>query len=146
MHEIVRRANDASLDKDSGEILAFVNASEDEITTEQVAEEVAMTKDKARTYLNRLVNSGRIQRASRGRYTRNPSASNVSGVPSVSSNHPDSTHSTHNTAVQSEITVPKVNGPCPICWEPSHWANAANNYIHPGCEPVTTHTTRMETV
>ena len=136
VHEIVRRASDASLDRDSGEILAFVNASEDEMTTEQVAEEVAMTKDKARTYLNRLVNSGRIQRASRGRYTRNQSASNVSSVSSVSSNHPDSTHSTHNTAVQSEITVSKVNGPCPICWEPSHWANAANNYIHPGCEAV----------
>lgn len=68
--------------------------------------------------------------------TRNQSASNVSSVPSVSSNQPDSTHSTHNTAVQSEITVSKVNGPCPECGQPSHWANAANNYIHPDCEPV----------
>ena len=30
--------------------------------------------------------------------------------------------------------LPKVNAPCPICWEPSHWANAAFNYVHPGCE------------
>ena len=30
--------------------------------------------------------------------------------------------------------LPKVNAPCPVCWEPSHWANAANDYIHPGCE------------
>ena len=38
----------------------------------------------------------------------------------------------------------KVNGPCPICWEPSHWANAENDYIHPGCDPATSPTTRTE--
>ena len=45
-----------------------------------------------------------------------------------------------------ESNLPKVHGPCPICWEPSHWANAAFNYVHPECDPATTHTTRMETV
>jgi len=37
--------------------------------------------------------------------------------------------------------LPKVNGPCPICWEPSHWANAAFNYVHPECDPASTTST-----
>ena len=43
-----------------------------------------------------------------------------------------------------ESDLPKVNGPCPICWEPSHWANAAFNYVHPECDPATSPTTRTE--
>ena len=43
-----------------------------------------------------------------------------------------------------ESDLPKLNAPCPICWEPSHWANAANDYIHPGCDPATSPTTRTE--
>ena len=38
----------------------------------------------------------------------------------------------------------KVNAPCPICWDPSHWANRAFNYIHPGCDPAIIPTTRTE--
>jgi hypothetical protein len=30
--------------------------------------------------------------------------------------------------------LPKVNGICPVCGNPSHWANAANGYLHADCE------------
>jgi hypothetical protein len=30
--------------------------------------------------------------------------------------------------------LPKVNGICPNCGNPSHWANAANRYVHADCE------------
>ena len=36
---------------------------------------------------------------------------------------------------------PKVNAPCPACGQPSHWANAVNDYLHPECEPETSPTT-----
>jgi hypothetical protein len=28
----------------------------------------------------------------------------------------------------------KVNRPCPVCGNPSHWANASHGYVHPECE------------
>jgi hypothetical protein len=37
-------------------------------------------------------------------------------------------------ALPAEVELPKVNGICPNCGNPSHWANAANGYVHPGCE------------
>lgn len=30
--------------------------------------------------------------------------------------------------------LPQVNGICPNCGNPSHWANAVNGYVHPDCE------------
>lgn len=97
VHELVNREKDDSLGNDSGDILAFVNARESDVTTQEVASEMDMTKDKARTYLNRLVSSERIERSARGQYRRNTPVPGVSSVSSVSNNYPDDTHSTDST-------------------------------------------------
>jgi hypothetical protein len=134
VHELVNREKDDSLGNDSGDILAFVNSSDADVTTLEVASEMDMTKDKARTYLNRLVNSERIQRAARGRYTRNTPISSVSSVSSVSSNHPDSTHSTDSTADTDGKGVLNASGTCPKCGLGSHPANERFSFVHPGCD------------
>jgi len=133
VHEIVGREKDASLGTDSADILQFVNSSATDVTVQQVATEMDMQKDKARTYLNRLVSSERIQRVTRGQYRRNTTESSVSSVSSVSSNYPDDTHSTHDTAVHPDTDVLKVNGMCPGCGNPSHWSNRNVGYLHPTC-------------
>jgi hypothetical protein len=134
VHEIVNREKDDSLGTDSADILTFVNSSDADVTTQEVATAMDMTKDKARTYLNRLVNSERIQRSARGQYRRNTPASSVPSVSSVSFNYPDDTLSTDSTSIHPDTDVSKVNGICPRCGNPSHWANASHDYVHPDCE------------
>ena len=29
--------------------------------------------------------------------------------------------------------APKLNGPCPVCWEPAHWS-LGPKFLHPGCD------------
>lgn len=141
VHEIVRRGSDEDmLGEDTTDILNLVNSSPDDITTTQVAEQLDIGKEKARTYLGRLVRSGRIRRTARGRYAKKdtsvPPVPPVTGVPGVPTNYPNDTHSTDSTAETNEIAVLKVNGICPKCGEPSHWHNASRGYLHPTCEVV----------
>lgn len=132
VHEIVNREKDASLGTDSADILAFVNATTTGVTTQEVASEMDMTKDKARTYLNRLVNSDRIDRAGRGRYSRKPPVSSVS---SVSSNYPNDTHSTHDTPSTGLVTVLNSRDDCAICTESLHPTLIASGIrTHPNCQ------------
>lgn len=73
----------------SARVLEFVNAADNPVNAATVNE--ALGIDRANTYLNRLFNSGRIARPSRGHY------SCVSSVSSVSTDHPFDTHDTLDT-------------------------------------------------
>lgn len=99
VQDILDRQSDNSLGDVSTEILAFVTAADGEVTAQDVAAELDLTPGNARTYLGRLVNSGRIARAGRGRYSANDTADstglNVSSVSSVSKNNTLNTHNTH---------------------------------------------------
>jgi hypothetical protein len=70
-----QRAQASSLSDRSGEVLAFVNAHPEGIRARDAVEQFG--KD-AYQYLKRLAESGRINKATRGRYV--PLLSNVSGV------------------------------------------------------------------
>ena len=131
VHELVQRGHEESLGDLSAEILTFVNSHPSEITTQQVVDEMDIPKDKARTYLNRLVNSGRIERAARGRYARIEHVPSESSVSSVSNNYPDSTHSTHDTGNTSSTAT------CPECGLALHpHLITARIRVHPNCEEL----------
>lgn len=76
----------------SARVLEFVNSSSTPVNAATVNE--ALGIDRANTYLNRLYNSGRITRPSRGHYS---SVSSVSSVSTDRSTHPFDTHDTHDT-------------------------------------------------
>jgi hypothetical protein len=141
VHEIVQRNGDESLAKDTAEILEYVLARPEGVETKTLVEEFDIPRAHLRVYLSRLVNSDRIERRSRGifgpKVTAHPPVTPVTSVTSVTDNHPYVTHITEVTTKQgiTAVTEPrKVNGICPNCGNPSHWANAANGYVHADCE------------
>jgi hypothetical protein len=140
VHEIVRRGNDEALGDISSDILTYVKQHPEGVQTSDVVDEFDLARNQARVYLGRLVASLRIQRTGRGRYAPNattqPAVSPVISVASVASNYPNATHITDATPITAETPVAKVNRPCPVCGEPSHWANASRGYVHPECEVV----------
>lgn len=70
----------------SAEIIEFVSRNPEGVRAKQVAEALDMSGDNVRRYLGRLVDSGRIERATRGLYTPVPS---VSSVPSTGTDAPE---------------------------------------------------------
>ncbi len=113
VHEIVRRSDDEALGDLSTEILAFVNTRTADVSTSDVAGELDIPLDRARTYLGRLVRSERILRVSRGRYSRITPVPTESSVSSVSFNYPNDTHATDDTVITVDTPT------CPSCSEPS---------------------------
>lgn len=104
VEDILARAEEPSLGDLSTRVLKFVGVS-GEVTADEVADNLAIEVHKARTYLNRLVNSGRLERAGRGRFqapandTAVPSVSNVMGVSFGFANDTDMTLDTLETGV-----------------------------------------------
>lgn len=135
VHEIVQRGHDEALGDLSAEILAYVNNADAEVETSDVADDLDIPKDRARTYLGRLVRSERITRTGRGRYSRNAPVPPVSSVSSVSFQFDtDDSNDTHSTDDSALDAVPNGVPTCPKCGFPSNPAYADHSYIHPSCD------------
>jgi AAA domain len=140
VHEIVRRGNDEALGNDTKDIIACINDHPEGIAIKDLVDELDLPRNQLRVYLGRLVNAERIVRLERGKYgpiaTRNNPVTPVASVASVAFNHPIATQITDATPETAPNPVAKVNGVCPNCGNPSHWANASAGYVHPECEVV----------
>ena len=93
----------ADLGDRSTEIVEYITAASQPVSAGEVADALALPD--ARRYLSRLVDSGRLTRPSRGKYTTVPS---VPSVPSEWCTDDNGTHGTHGTPTGQ---TPK----CSIC-------------------------------
>lgn len=85
------------LGDDAATIVEYIDEHPEGVRTKDVAERMDWDDRKARTYLNRLVESRRVERYSRGLYTP------VSSVSCVSLEQP---HSTHNPTNDTPVSLP----------------------------------------
>lgn len=88
----------------SAEIIEFVTQHPEGVRAKQVAEHMDSTEDNARRYLGRLVDSGRIERATRGLYTPVTSVTTVTN----SANTEVSELPANVTASDNSVTFPQV--------------------------------------
>lgn len=99
--EAARKAEEtrttAGLGDRSAEIVQWVSRQPGPVSVAEVASVLAMEDRAARTYLDRLVNAGRLTRPQRGRYACVSSVSSVSSDASVSSDRLNDTHDTDDT-------------------------------------------------
>lgn len=73
----------ANLGDDSADVLRFVHARPAGARAKDVAEHMGWDENKARPYLARLVDAGRLNRASRGLYTSVTNVTSVTNEPTV---------------------------------------------------------------
>ena len=144
------RATDG-LGDDSAQVVAFIGEHPEGVTPAQVAARMGWPDNKTRTYLARLLDGGRVNRPSRGRYTPVASVASVAfngdgegernnATPSVAFQHPASpaeitqaTEATHSSG-PSEWTDPRwgrcavANGkPTPVAIDDWHQWRAAGS-------------------
>lgn len=128
--EAVTRRATAGLGDASAEIVAFVAKHPKGVRAADVAEFVDIDRDKARVYLTRLADSGRIGKVARGLYTPVTSVSSVT----ESENEPPqrNTNNRSNTGTGELITLDRI-GPCAGCGADTHRYGPGGNPLCATC-------------
>jgi hypothetical protein len=134
VHDIIaRRQSDDALGATSTEIVTLVNKSAPKpVTVKEIADEMGIEQDKARTYLGRLEKSGRIARTGRGEFSSVETSSRDEIGESTVSPVANATKTTHSATPNTHIGIETT---CSDCGQPLDPALVLDRIsVHSNCE------------